>query len=567
MKIEKIKLENFKSYRNITFECNDKFNIIVGENNIGKTTVFESILLWKTMYEKLIQDNGKKFYNASTNNYLSYNDLFMVRMVDDSDIFHSTSDRSLSITLFISTIDDLECFELKIKLEKTTIKNSYFRLSIDDKYNDFVRFATYIENRNCSLRDALFIYQTKPVSTITKNEPFYNNAQITKKINIGKSHDVLRNKVLKTEDSSTNKVSEKYLKLEERLKNVTKRNYKIRFKNKNRQDDEYIRITIEDENKKELELSLMGSGFLQVVEIFSTLEYMDSSFDGIHLMLIDEPDSHIHSDLQSHLLDELKTIEHIQLFVISHNDRLTKKAEDGELFYINSTIKELGTLTCLNIDDYSQVKNDLAGILDSMDVNADKPLIITEGKTDKKIIETAWSKLYNNEIPYDIIASGFDIDENKRAGNADSVMNAITYLSTLTDRITIGLFDNDRAGREKYKGLKTEIFHPYIDAENVRKHKSKNIFGMCLPVPESRRIFITEDSVIHRFFVIEHYFSDDILDSHHMKGQCILGSPVFEITGRKNDFSDNVQNLDPVLFRDFSILFDKIKETVDSVDE
>ena len=329
-----MRLENFKSYKDVTFECNDKFNIIVGENNIGKTTIFESILLWKTMYEKLIQDNGKRFYNSSTSNYLSYNDLFMVRMVDDSDIFHSASDKSLWVTLYISTRDDSESFELKIKLEKPTIKNSYFRLSIDEKYDDFVKFASHVENRNCSLKDAVFIYQTKPISTITRNEPFYNNAQITKKISIGKSHDVLRNKVLKTEDSSVKKVSEKYLKLEERLTNVIKQNYKIRFKNKNRQDDEYIRITIEDENDKELELSLMGSGFLQVVEIFSTLEYMDNSFDGIHLMLIDEPDSHIHSDLQSHLLDELKTIEHIQLFVISHNDRLTSKADDGELFYM-----------------------------------------------------------------------------------------------------------------------------------------------------------------------------------------------------------------------------------------
>ncbi|WP_336937526.1 ATP-dependent nuclease [Vibrio cholerae] len=565
MKIKKIRLEKFKSYSDITMECNDKFNIIVGENNIGKTTFFEAILLWKTMYEKLIKENGRKFYNSSTNNYLSYNDIFMVRMVDDSDIFHTSSDKSLSITLFVSNDDDTEVFELKIKLEKPTIKNSYFRLSIEDKYDEFVRFATEVESKNCSLKDAIFIYQTKPLSTITRDEPFYNNAQVAKKINIGKSHDVLRNKVLKTEDSSATKVSDKYLKLEERLKNVTKSSYKIRFKNKNRQDDEYIRITVEDDFDKELELSLMGSGFLQVVEIFSTLEYMDSSFDGAHIMLVDEPDSHIHSDLQSHLFDELKTIERIQLFVISHNDRLTSKANDGELFYVNSTVKEHGLLTHLNIEDYDQVKNDLAGILDSLDIDDDKPLIITEGKTDKIIIETAWAKLFNTEIPYEIIASGFDIDESKRSGSADSVMNAITYLSTLTDRITIGLFDNDRAGREKYKGLNKQIFSDYVDSENVRKHKVKNIFGVCLPVPSSRSIFITAGSVTQRYFAIEHYFENQILENHNMKGESILNTPVFEISGNKNSFSHAVSQLEKDDFENFTVLFDLIKETIDSV--
>lgn len=567
MKVTKVRLENFKSYSDVVFECNESFNIIVGENNIGKTTIFESILLWKTMYEKLIQDNGRKFYNSSTNNYLSFNDLFSVRMVDDSDIFNSSSNKSLGVTLFISTVDDTDQFELKIKLEKPTIKNSYFRLSIEDKYDEFVRFASSIENKNCSLKDAIFIYQTKPIATITRNEPFYNNAQITKKISIAKSHDVLRNKVLKTEDSSASKVSEKYLKLESRLRNVIKENYKIRFKNKNRQDDEYIRITIEDESEKELELSLMGSGFLQVVEIFSTLEYMDSTFDGIHLMLIDEPDSHIHSDLQSHLLDELKEINHIQIFVISHNDRLTSKADDGELFYINKTIKEQGSLTCLNIDDYAQVKNDLAGILNSLDVNDDMPLIITEGKTDKRIIETAWNKLYGNEMPYEVVASGFDIDENQRTGSADSVMNAITYLSTLTDRITIGLFDNDRAGREKYKGLKNQIFHPYVSTENSRQHKTKNIFGMCLPVPEVRSVFVRDESVTQRYFAIEHYFSDEVLETHNMKGENILESPVFEISGRKGDFSQAIDSLDSESFENFRLLFDLINETIRSVEE
>lgn len=67
MYIAKIKFTNFKSFKEMSFECNDKFNIIVGENNIGKSTLFEGVSLWKYAYDNLIQEKNKnKFYKAST---------------------------------------------------------------------------------------------------------------------------------------------------------------------------------------------------------------------------------------------------------------------------------------------------------------------------------------------------------------------------------------------------------------------------------------------------------------------------------------------------------------------
>ncbi|MDM6940582.1 AAA family ATPase, partial [Klebsiella michiganensis] len=63
MHIAKIKFTNFKSFKDMSFECNDKFNIIVGENNIGKSTLFEGVSLWKYAYDNLIQEKNKnKFY-------------------------------------------------------------------------------------------------------------------------------------------------------------------------------------------------------------------------------------------------------------------------------------------------------------------------------------------------------------------------------------------------------------------------------------------------------------------------------------------------------------------------
>ncbi|SIQ18234.1 ATP-dependent endonuclease [Aquipseudomonas alcaligenes] len=562
MHIKNIQIENFKAFKKINIECNERFNVIVGENNIGKSTIFEALSLWKFAYDSLIQERNKnKFYKASTNYYLSFSSLSQIRLVDDDDIFYAPSIGSAAITLTI--VDNEKSFDLKIKFEKPGIKNSYLRIFNSDNFEAFERFSEHIKNKQCTLKNALFIYQTRPISTIFKDEPFYNNAQIERKISIGKSHDVLRNKILKTENPQATKVSERFASLEGRLERVLKRRYTIRFKNKNRTDEEYVRITIENDKQRELEASLMGSGFLQVVEIFSTIEYIEKNTDGICLILIDEPDSHIHSDLQSHLIDELKSHNDSQAFVITHNDRLINKVNPGELYFLNNAIKENGKLTALQIDEFPKVKEALASILSEIEQDNQTPILITEGASDQNILCTAWAKLFpENEMPFKIIPSGIQIDESKRTGNADSVRRSIEYISTLSDQTIIGLFDNDREGNEQFKGLNSNIFEPHSAVNFCRKHLTKNIYGMLLPITPHRKIFSSPQNIIQRYFVIEHYFSDEILDANEMKDEPILGTEVFEIKGNKSKFATACANLDASEFENFRLLFDEITKII-----
>jgi predicted ATPase/5S rRNA maturation endonuclease (ribonuclease M5) len=563
MHISKIEIKNFKAFEKIEINCNEKFNVIVGENNIGKSTIFEALTLWKFAYDSLIQEKNKnKFYKAATNYYLPFSSLSQIRLVDDNDIFYNAIDGVAAITLTITDNDKI--FKLTIRFEKPGIKNSYLRIFNSDNFEEFERFSAHISEKACTLKNSLFIYQTRPLSTIFKNEPFYNNAQIEKKISIGKSHDVLRNKILKTEDPHA-KVADKFRNLEERLERVFKTKYSIRFKNRNRIDDEYVKITTECSSHKELEISMMGSGFLQVVEIFSTIEYIESNKDGICLILIDEPDSHIHSDLQSHLIDELKQHNDSQIFVITHNDRLINKTVEGELYYLNQTVKKIGELTALEIGNFPEVKSGLASVLSELELGGQSPIILTEGKTDQKILKTAWAKLFgDNPIPYQIIPSGIQIDEDVRTGSAESVRRTLEYISTLTDRKVIGLFDNDREGNEQFKGLNKGIFEAHDLAKISRKHLTKEMYGMLLPVPEHRKVFVTENSITQRYFVIEHFFSDLILDGQNMKDESILGSAVFEIKGKKkNDFSNSCEDLNSIEFESFRLLFDSLENLLE----
>ena len=52
----------------------------------------------------------------------------------------------------------------------------------------------------------------------------------------------------------------------------------------------------------EKDIALLGSGSLQIIEILLNLYHPSSIQKDLNLILLDEPDSHIHREIQSRLL-------------------------------------------------------------------------------------------------------------------------------------------------------------------------------------------------------------------------------------------------------------------------
>jgi len=553
MRIKSISITNFKAYPKVKIDCNEKFNFIVGENNVGKSTLLEAVQLWKVSYDCLIQKNNRQFYGGNTPRYLPFENLFFLRLSNINDIFNVPR-KPLSITITLAHGEEL--YPLKIELQKPGSIDSYFRVKYN--YGNFSTFSDKIQELDLKLNNAIFLYQTKPVFHSIKNEPFYNHAQLLKKISLGKSHEVIRNKLLKCESNEN-----KFESIQEKLKSVFDTTFTLRRKNKSKQDEEFVRITIQEGSKKEVDISLVGSGILQVLEIFSTLEFINKSEHSLNILLIDEPDSHVHSNLQSALIDELRNDENNQVFLISHNDRLIQKADERELFFINSLNISEGVIKSVPKDSYSSVVSCLAGILlELSEEEEQKIIVITEGKTDKKILETAWNKLNEDEAsPFLFISSGLNLDEDQRSGSAEFVRRTIELVSTISDNLKlVGLFDNDREGNERFKGVNNIVFEGYNIAQNNRKHIEKEIFALLLPVPEFRSQFVTESDMLQRYFAIEHYFEDAVLENNSMKGPGILGTEIFNIQGNKNSFSNNTELLEASSFENFNLLFNTIQE-------
>ncbi len=193
-----------------------------------------------------------------------------------------------------------------------------------------------------------------------------------------------------------------------------------------------------------------------------------------------------------------------------------------------------------------------------------KPIVVCEGKTDMKIVEISWKKLYpDEEMPFQIVPSGVWLDVEESIGNADHVRRLLELYSPIASdkKICIGLFDNDMEGNNQFKGLDKKLFE-LIESQILKKHKSKSIYGLLLPIPTFRSEYFGE-SLAHRFFSIEHYFSNEVLEKNNMKGETITpDSKIFRISGGKEKFTKQLGTLDKNEFKNFEILFIELAKII-----
>lgn len=316
-----------------------------------------------------------------------------------------------------------------------------------------------------------------------------------------------------------------------------KQAFKIMFNGKKQfleiRNEENKKMVYFKEGKREMPIELLSSGEKQIVFRGGFL-LKDQNNLNEEFVLIDEPEISLHPNWQLKIISFYKNlfknksnIQKSQLFIATHSPFIIHSTDKDDIVIILKKNK--------NGDIKQKRKSEYFGWTPEQQINKAfnidlifstiKPIIITEGKSDYYILTTAWEKLYpDDEMPFDIIPAGIETSMDDRTGNADQVRRSLELMSNLSwvGKAIIGLFDNDRMGNEQFKGLAKTIFEKHNSSKTIRKHKSKKIAGMILPVPSHRTDFVTANDISQRYLEIEHYFDDSILSSEGLKGESIL---------------------------------------------
>lgn len=158
-----------------------------------------------------------------------------------------------------------------------------------------------------------------------------------------------------------------------------------------------------------------------------------------------------------------------------HAEKLPSLAE--ELGYIRILQRQYNEYK--NLMEENAVMKDKINDLEAELQISKKPILLTEGKTDAKILSVAWEKLYNRECPFDIKSCNLlgNQDENAIAG-AGILKNTLCAWRFDSAKTVIGLFDNDKAGLKEFA---LDGNYNIVKGKPWKIHKNRKGYAFVIP--------------------------------------------------------------------------------------
>lgn len=343
IKIAIIQIKNFKSFQDVTFEIDPDFNVVTGVNNCGKTNFLEAIALWHECFNKLILPAGKSYkelykkgdfiLGTTQEKYFPYETLKTVRSSNIEDIFYNCNLKN-PIELIFKLVqtresEGNESLEIGFSLKASGL--NYVIELIDYNSYNFQKFNQFFASFPAPISASF----ASPVAAIKEYERFLTRPQIIESIQKRASVEVIRNRLYSLYQNTGN--LSLYEKFTQDLAYILFQNQQeIEFiiKSDLRQDVAAVINYKLNSQDTEKDLALLGSGTLQIIVILLNLYAAEQKVD-LNLILFDEPDSHIHRDIQKRLVETLTRFSNQnQIFLSTHNESLIRQTPLHQLFHL-----------------------------------------------------------------------------------------------------------------------------------------------------------------------------------------------------------------------------------------
>lgn len=471
MYLKQLQIKNFKSFEDVTIEFNKDINIFTGVNNAGKTTMLEAIALWHECFSKLIKEdynpvrNYKGDYIFKFNKYISYNELNSIAVTNSEDIFYKLKKRNK--IEFHAVFENTHKKLLNINFQISSSLSNYTFGFIEHERYDYTVFNEFFRN----LPNPIGIYYASPVSAIKQKEKFVTHPQIQNTVLNKKSAKVFRNRLYNLYYQSTlfnNFIDDlSYILLDNKQKIELSAKTDI-----NKNTDVVFNFKI-GEKDTEKEISLLGSGTLQIIEILLNFYSPSDTKKDINFVLLDEPDSHIHRDIQVRLLRILtKFTKNTQVFLSTHNEALIRSASLNHLFHLES--KPINHYRSLGTNQIQKQSPKFKGIyptltnpiisslgnsngLDFINAIESDCLIFVEGEDDARVIDALIKKeTINNNRRYVYWVLGGVSHVFKEITHYETVFSVIKNEQTLWEKSVL-IFDRDYLDDKLLEKIKARL--------------------------------------------------------------------------------------------------------------
>jgi predicted ATPase len=224
------------------------------------------------------------------------------------------------------------------------------------------------------------VYIPSSVGVVDREE-YRTPARIGSLIAGGRAHEVLRNLLLDLQESS--RLDEVAAILAQYFEGSIE---SVSF---NLASDEFIHVTYREDSHHDLFSA--GAGFLQVLQLVTFLVHARPG-----ILLVDEPDAHLHSSLQRVVVDILRGVSQqrgLQVLVATHSKEIINYVDPGELLVIDRKQREMRELG--EHESAISVLESLGSVdsIDAYQVITQRKVLLVEGPSDRKILSTIAPKL------------------------------------------------------------------------------------------------------------------------------------------------------------------------------
>lgn len=299
----------------------------------------------------------------------------------------------------------------------------------------------------------------------------------------------------------------------------------------------------EQEEQDGIPLNLRGDG-IQGRYVPSVLNYIAEGSGKLFIWGFEEPENSLEYGRASNLASSLsgRYAQNAQIFVTSHSPAFTSLAADNvNVFRVfenddghTETVlvedeedephgeklrEELGLLEIekrahdryLKLREKHKEQTRQLKELETQLAEHRRPVVVVEGKWDRKTLEEAWGRLRDEQCPFDFV----EADPAGSGGLGGGAGAARLLLSSrhLGAHPVVGLFDRDRKGLRQLQKLPSH-FHPVEGRDGVHKHENEPVYAAVLPTNED-----TEGYANQQNLPIEYLFPDEALQTANDVGE------------------------------------------------
>lgn len=367
--IERVTIRRFKKFQEVTFNLPGHV-VLAGPNNAGKSTVLQAIAAWDFALTRWKQLNDFQRHFGRYTQAPITRQTFSAVPLRTFDLLWN--ERSYSQPIEIE-IQNRKGWTVTMELIPNSTEQMYVRPK-PDADPDMVRRADI---------KASFV---PPMTGLSTDEPVYTRPKVDQLLGQNKPGDILRNLLKEAHETAA------WRTLQESIKRLF--NYELLPP-----DSGGAHIIAEYRTRPDgprLDIASAGSGFQQVLMLLTFLHIRPGS-----VLLLDEPDAHLHVILQDAIFSELKAVsvkQHSQLIVATHSEVIINSVEPSELMIMLNQPRMVASTEERNtlIRSLAVLSND--DIMKALDAPG---VLYLEDYTDLQILRE-WAQILNHPS-YDLL--------------------------------------------------------------------------------------------------------------------------------------------------------------------